>query len=187
MARVFERLSDSAVRWYDGLSDRERRLLTIFFACLFILLVFSTVFLAINKISSKRADLARNKEVFAEVKALESEYLQAKEKNERALMNIKGNDVSLFTYIQGITNRLGLSVKDLNEQKRPLAKTGMVEISVRVNLSKLSIDKVSALLEAITTSEEGELVKVTRLKINKRFDEPDLLELQMTVSTWKSA
>lgn len=187
MARVFDRFSDAAMRWYDGLSDRERRLLTIFFTCVFVLLVFSTVFVAINKISTKRADLARNKEVFTEVKALESEYLQAKEKNERALMSIRRNDVSLFTYIQGITSRLGLTVKDLNEQKRPLAKSGMVEISVKVNLTKLSIDKVTALLEAITTSEEGELVKVTRLKINKRFDEPDLLDLQMTVSTWKSA
>ncbi|HXW53058.1 MAG TPA: hypothetical protein VEL47_03010, partial [Myxococcota bacterium] len=71
--------------------------------------------------------------------------------------------------------------------KRPLPKSDIVEISVRVSLTKLSIDKVTALIEAIETSEHGDLVKVTKLKINKRFDEPDLLDLSMTVSTWKPA
>lgn len=187
MTRIFERVSETTMRWFDGLSDRERRLVTIFFGCALLLVIFGSLFLAINTISTKRADLVRNKQLFSEVRDLEGEYLKAKEKNERALMSVKRNNVSLFTFIQGITTRLGLTVKDLNEQTRPLAKTGMVEVSVRVNLAKLSIDKVTALLEAIATSEENELVKVTRLKINKRFDEPDLLDLQMTVSTWKSA
>ncbi len=187
MARIFDRVSETTMRWYDGLSDRERRLVTIFLGCVVVLVLFGALFLSTSKITTKRADLVRNKQLFTEVRDLEGEYLKAKEKNERALMSVKRNNVSLFTFIQGITSRLGLSVKDLNEQTRPLAKTGMIEVSVRVNLTKLSIDKVTALLEAIATSEEGELVKVTRLKVNKRFDEPDLLDLQMTVSTWKSA
>lgn len=175
------------MRWLDALSDRERRLLMIFFTCLVVLIIASTAFIATSSITNKRANLVRNKQLFSEVRDLESEYLKAKEKNERTMMSVRRNSVSLFTFIQGITSRLGLAVKDLSEQPRPLAKTGMVEVSVRVNLSKLSIDKVSALLEAITTAEESEVVKVTRLKVNKRFDEPDLLDLQMTVSTWKSA
>lgn len=187
MANVFSRVNESFMRWYDGLSERERRLMGILFLCLCVMLVFGTIFLATSKISNKRAELRINKEHLAQISELESEYLKAKEKNEQAKMSIVRNDVSLFTFIQSVTTRLGLSVKDLNEQKRPLPKVNIVEVSVRVNLSKLSIDKVTALIEAIETSEHGDLIKVTRLKINKRFDEPDLLELQMTVSTWKSA
>ncbi len=187
MAILFDKISEKAMRWFDGLSDRERRLVLILFICLCVFLIFSTVYLATSKIATKRAELVRNKEQLVQIKGLEAEYLQAKEKSEKAKMTVMRNDVSLFTLIQSISSRLGLSVKDLNETKRPLPKSDMVEISVRVSLTKLSIDKVTALIEAIETSEHGELVKVTKLKINKRFDEPGLLDLQMTVSTWKPA
>ena len=132
MAQVFDRVSESAMRWYDSLSDRERRLLSIFFACLCAVVICGSFYVAANNIANKRADLVRNRQLFTEVRDLEGEYLKAKEKNERAMMSVKRNKVSLFTFIQGITSRLGLSVKDLNEQTRPLAKTGMIEVSVRV-------------------------------------------------------
>jgi len=187
MTRFFDKISENAMQWLDGLSDRERRLLGILFISLSVILVFATIFLATHKISSRRAQLIRNKEQLVQIKNLEGEYLRAKEKNERARIAIMRNDTSLFTFIHSICNRLGLSVKDLSESKRPLPKSDIVEVSVKVNLSKLSIDKVTALIEELETSEKRELIKVTKLKINKRFDEPDLLELQMTVSTWKSA
>lgn len=184
---ILERITEVSMRWYDGLTDRERRLLGILFICFTVAIIFSTIFFATSSISQKRSELVRNKEQLEQVRALEGEYLRAKEKNERAMRSIKNNTASLFTLIQGITTKLGLSVKDLSEQKRTLPKSNVVETSVRINLSKLSLDKVTALLEAIETSEQGELVKVTQLKVNKRFDEPDLLDLQMTVSTWKSS
>lgn len=186
MAKFFEKISDFTTAWYDGLTDRERRLLSIVFACACVLFVVGTLYIATSKISKKRTLLNQNKEQLAQIKDLESEYVIAKQKHERELFKIKRNDVSLFTFIQGITSRLGLTVKDLTEQKRTLGKSNIVEVSVRINLNRLSIDKVSHLVEAIESPENGGQVKVTRLKINKRHDEPELLDLQMTVSTWKS-
>lgn len=187
MAKFFEKISDIAGQWYDSLTDRERRLVGIISAVICVLLVASTLYVATSKISKKRALLTRNKEQLAQIKDLESEYVIAKQKHERELLKIRRNDISLFTFIQGITSRLGLTVKDLTEQKRTLGKSNIVEVSVRLNLNRLSIDKVSHLIEAIESPENGGQVKVTRLKINKRHDEPDYLDLQMTVSTWKSA
>ena len=187
MARFYEKIAESSIRWYDGLSDRERRLLSVLSIILLVLLVTSTVYLGITKLGNRRAELAKNKQQLTLITDLEGQYLKAKEKTEKARMTVLRNNVSLLTFIQGVTNRLGLSVKELTEQKRPLPKSDIVEVSVKLNLSKLSIDKVTALIEAIETSEMGQLIKVTKLKINKRFDEPDLLDLQMTVSTWKTA
>lgn len=186
MAKYFEKVSDLFTTWYDGLSDRERRLVTIFFACLVGLLVCTMLYLAISKISSKNTALTRNQEQLTQIKDLEGEYTFAKEKHEQEMQRIRRNNISLFTYIQGITSRLGLSVPPMTEQKRPLGKSNAVEVSVKVSLTKLSIDKLTRLLELIESPENGGQVKVTKLKINKRHDEPDLLDLQMTVSTWKS-
>lgn len=187
MPRFFDQISESTMRFVDGLNDRERRLVGILLACLGLLLVFSILFFATSKISSKRAQLTRNNAQLHEIRSLEKDFIQARNKNERARLAIMHNDISLMTFIHSVSNRFGLAVKDLSETKRPLAKSNVVEISVKLNLTKLSIDKVTALLEALETSDHGELIKVTKLKINKRFDEPDLLDLQMTVSTWKSA
>jgi hypothetical protein len=186
MAKYFEKIGDVFTAWYDGLSDRERRLMSLVAAILCVLIVCLVLYVAISKISSKNITLTRNKEQLAQIKDLEGEYSVAKEKHEQEMRRIRRNNISLFTYIQGITSRLGLSVPGMTEQKRPLGKSNAVEVSVRVNLTKLSLDKLTRLLELIESPENGGQVKVTKLKINKRHDEPDLLDLQMTVSTWKS-
>jgi type II secretory pathway component PulM len=186
MAKYFEKISDLFGSWYDGLSDRERRLVTIFSTSLAVLFVILIIYIAFSKINTKQTLLQRNREQLTQIKDLEGEYSRAKEKHAREMERIRRNDTSLFTYIQSITSRLGLSVPGMTEQKKPLGKTNVVEVSVKVNLTKLSLDKLTRLLELIESPENGGQVKVTRLKINKRHDEPDLLDLQMTVSTWKS-
>lgn len=187
MARFFEKLSEASMSYIDSLSDRDRRLLGTISTSLGALLVILTVVFLVSNISSKRSELNRNKEQLAQIKMLEADYMMARSKSELAQRRIKSNDVSLFTFIQSTTKRLGLTVKDLTEQSRPLPKTDIVEVSVKLNLSRLSIDKVTALIEELEQSEGEELVKVTKLKVTKRYDEPKLLDLQMTVSTWKSA
>lgn len=187
MARFLDRLSESSMSFIDGLSDRDRRLLGLVSIGILGLSVVLVGFFLISGISSKRALLNRNKEYFSQIRELEGEYMEARGKSEEAKRMVKLNDVSLFTYIQSVSNRLGLSVKDLTEQTRPLPKSDIVEVSVRLNLTKLSIDKVTALIEELEMGDEEELVKVTKLKVTKRYDEPELLDLQMTVSTWKSA
>ena len=184
--KYFEKISDLFTTWFDGLSDRERRLVSILSACLLALLIFLILYFAVSSISSKNAALKRNREQLAQIKELEEVYHVAKEKHQRELSKIRRNNISLFTYIQNITSKLGLSVPGMTEQRRPLGKSGAVEVSVRVNLTRLSIDKLTRLLELIETPDSRGQVKVTRLKINKRHDDPELLDLQMTVSTWKS-
>lgn len=187
MASIFENLKESSGRWYDGLSDRERRLLALLFVVFVVVLSFSLVFFAVGKISTKQRLLSTTKSQISQIRELEIPYLEARRKSEAKKRKISRNDVSLFTFIQGVTSKLGITVRDLNEQRRPVPKSNLVETSVRLNLSKLSMDKATALIEEIETSPYGELIKVTKLKINKRFDEPELLDLQLTVSTWKSA
>lgn len=187
MTKYFDKISDLFSTWLDSLSDRERRLVSILSVSLIILLVFIIIYFAFARINNKQINLNRNHDQLAQIKELEGEYAIAKEKHERELERIRRNNISLFTFIQGITSRLGLPVPGMTEQKKPLGKTNVLEVSVKINLTKLSLDKLTRLIELIESPENGGQVKVTRLKINKRHDEPDLLDLQMTVSTWKSS
>ncbi len=187
MAKIIEKVSEAWSSWFDGLSAREKRMLGMLFSGLMVVLTIATFYIATSKINTKKTDLARNQSQLNEIKDLEGEYLITKEKNERIVESIRQNDVSLLSLIPSVASRLGLTVKELTEQRKPLGKSSNVEVSVKLSLSKLSMDKVTALIEAIETGENEGRVKITRLKINTRFDEPDLLDVQMTISTWKSA
>lgn len=183
---IFDNLIESITQWFDGLSEREKKLLAMLLLSLLALLFVGTIYGAISRLNSKESQLIKNKEQVAKIQSLRPSYLSSRSKSEREKLRIARNNISLFSFIQSITTSLGLSVRDLNEQKRPLPRSNIVEISVKLNLIKLSIDKLTALIDEIETSNYGDLVKVTKLKVNKRFDEPDLLDLQMTISTWKS-
>lgn len=187
MAKIFDRLNSSFSAWYDSLSDRERRLITICSVVLVLVALFGTLFITASRLESKRNQLEKSRNQYSQIRLLEGEFLVEKKKNEMLVRSIRTNTISLFSLIQGITSKLGTPVKGLDEVRRPEPKTGMIEVSVKLNLAKLSIDKLSALIEAIESSNSMGLVKVTRLKINKNYSEPDYLDVQMTVATWKTA
>lgn len=187
MAKIMDRLNSSFSQWYDGLTDRERKLVTIFGAVLVLGVIFGTFFIASHKLESKKEQLLKSRNQYSQVRLLEGEFLVEKKKNEMLVRSIRTNTISLFSLIPGITQKLGMPVKGLDEVRRPEPKTGMVEVSVKLNLTKLSIDKLSALIDAIESSNSMGLVKVTRLKISKNYSEPDYLDVQMTVATWKTA
>ncbi len=187
MTKIFDRVSEAWSSWFDSLSAREKRLVGILFSALMIVLVGATLYIAASKINSKKVLLTSKQNQLSEIRAIEDEYRAAKEKNESIIQSIRSNNVSLLSFIPAIAARYGLVVKELNEQRRTMGKTSNVEISVKISLNELSMDKVSALIEALEGGENEGRVKVTRLKISTRPDKPDLLDLQMTVSTWKSA
>lgn len=87
--------------------------------------------------------------------------------------------------LQNVSTQLDLTLNDLHEKKNILSGEKVVEITVKVNLKKLSIDRLTAFIDAVESNPSG-LVKVIQLKIKSRFDAPDLLDAQMTVATWKA-
>ena len=109
-----------------------------------------------------------------------------KEAKEQA-NKLQGKNISLFSLLQTSASELGLSLKDLNEKKTPLKDTELIQVSVEVNLKEVSIDKLTSFLKSVESKEGKDLVKVTRLKTKTRFDNDQLLDVRMTVSTWRKA
>lgn len=173
--------------WFDSLDSKEKKLVAFLMGgvCLGLVLV---VFLWVSgSISAKQIKLKSEKANLAQILALESQYRTAKQIEIAKKRKFRFNTVSLFSLMQGVANSLDLNLKDLNEQKIPVAGGTLVEYSVVVNLTKLSIDKLSAFLRGVEETQAVGLVKVTKLKVKSRFDDPELLDVQMTVSTWKSS
>ncbi|HEY1097318.1 MAG TPA: hypothetical protein VGF99_00260, partial [Myxococcota bacterium] len=80
---------------------------------------------------------------------------------------------------------VGLQLSDLNERRLPVKDSDLSEVTVDVTLKDISIDKLVQLLEKIEGKTTGGVVKVTKLKVKTMLATPDMLEVGLTVSTWR--
>jgi general secretion pathway protein M len=88
-----------------------------------------------------------------------------------------------MTFVAQTGARLGIEVNDLRPTAAASEATaGVVEDSVEVNVAKLELPKVAALLEAL---EQGPgVVKVRRLQIRTRNDDPAAVDVSLVVATY---
>jgi hypothetical protein len=89
--------------------------------------------------------------------------------------------------MQKAAQDVGLSLTDLNERRLPVKDSDLSEVTVDVTLKDISIDKLVTLLEKIEGRTTGGVVKVTKLKAKTMVANPEMLEVVLTVSTWRGA
>lgn len=187
MLVFMEKFKDNVTIWYDSLNEKERRLLLVMSISIFSFIIIGSIAFANITLNNKNNSLIKNHKTLSEIVSLQNDYIEAKKKHEQAINNINKNRVSLFSIIPAIASSLNLNLSDLSEKTKPVPKTKIIEVYVNLNLRKLSIDRLIALIEAIEEEDDEDQIKITKLNIKKSFDETDLLDVQMTISTWKSA
>jgi hypothetical protein len=187
MSKFFATLMDAISIRFERLTDREKKLVLSFISFLLVIVIGGGFLWVNHSLDKKRAQMDTLRKQLDEINSLQDQYQQAKMKQEAEERRFKYNTVSLFSFIQSSATRFGLTLYDLNEHKEPVAESTLIETSVVVNLKQVSIDRLTAFLEALEESSENGVVKVTRIKVKSRFDAEDLLDVQMTVATWKSA
>jgi hypothetical protein len=169
------------------MTDRERRLVFVT-AGVAVVLAFVVVASAMGSfISSREKRIRMRNDEIAQIEALRVAYDAATAREKAAEARIKtASSTSLFTLLQRSAAELGLALSDLNERRLPVKDSDLTEVTVDVNLKEISIDKLATLLEKIEGRTTDGVVKVTKLKVKTRFDNPEMLEAMLTVSTWKA-
>jgi len=124
----------------------------------------------------------------AQLEVLRDRYRDAQEAEKKSSAQLRANNQSLFTLVQKASTEVGLPVPDLQERRTPVKDSAdLQEVSVDVNMKEISVDKLTTLLEKIEGKRSDGIVKVTKLKVKTRFDNPEMLEANLTVSTWRSS
>ncbi|MBI1947585.1 MAG: type II secretion system protein M [Deltaproteobacteria bacterium] len=173
---------------FARLSEREKRLVLVtgVVAVVFVCAIGIT---AVNSaIAGRTKRVTMRKDEIAQLDVLRDRYHDAEEAEKKSAAQIKSNNQSLFTLVQKASTEVGLPVPDLQERRTPVKDAADIqEVSVDVNLKEISVDKLTTLLEKIEGKRSDGVVKVTKLKVKTRFDNPELLEVNLTVSTWRSS
>jgi general secretion pathway protein M len=169
------------------MTDRERKLVFLTAGVAAILVVVGVGWGISGAIAKREKQIQSHKEEIAQLEALRADYDAAVARSKAAENRIKSAaSTSLFSLLQKSAADVGLSLSDLNERRLPIKDSELTEVTVDVTLKEITVDKLVTLLEKIEGRSSGGVVKVQKLKVKTRFDNPEVLEASLTVSTWKA-
>jgi hypothetical protein len=174
-------------RALQKMTERERKLVGLMAAAI-ALFMFAAVAMGVSSfLSSREKRIRLRQDEIAQIESLRAAYDGATARQRAAEARIKtATSTSLFSLLQHAASDVGLSLSDLNERRLPVKDSDLTEVVVDVNLKEISIDKLVTMLEKIEGRSTDGVVKVTKLKVKTKFDNPEMLEAQLTVSTWKA-
>jgi hypothetical protein len=165
-------------------SDRDRRA-TVFGGIGFFILVLYVVFQFFSSGSARlekrgdalRADLKR-------IESLRAEYLQSKRKIDELTSTVRTGDEPLISMVEKTLvderiDRANFSIKSRASSPGDLYE----ETSVDVDIKKIPLDIMVDVLYRFQTMPT--FIKVSKLRPQTRFDNPDLMDVSFRVSTYK--
>ncbi|MEW5848391.1 MAG: type II secretion system protein GspM [Myxococcota bacterium] len=171
---------------FSRLSSREQIMLGVLGVVLLLFLVAGITYVVSRQLDRAERRLNERREQLALIEGLEGKYRAAESEQAQQRAKLQRNPVQLFSLLQKSAGELGLKLDNLNERKSAIKEAGVDEISVDVTLKEMSITKLNKFLEKMEGPPNTGLVKVTKLKVKTGFQNEDLLDVNMTVSTYRA-
>lgn len=181
IAPLTGKVSDAFAR----LSERERVIalgVTIWFSVM--TLVFGTYF-GIAGIDKAKKRVAFKSEQMREVLSMREVYKRAEEANNQFNSRLKRNDVRLVALVEEESKKLGFDTTNINPHDGETDPSGVRVQYIDMRAIKLTWDRVNKFIERVESNTNP--VKVVKLKLIQRLDEKDLVDVEMTLATYKMA
>jgi len=177
------RLRTDAEAWLGALSARERLMVA---AAALAVAIFA-VWLAAHRIgagiSQREAMIEQKTKVLSQVGKLAEGYRRRQAEREAVEGRLKGAPVQLMSHIAQTGATLGIQVNDLRPTGAPVEEGGLREESVEVNLARIELQRLALLVQSL---ERGAgVVKVRRIRVTTRADDPALVDATLVVSTYQ--
>jgi len=171
--------------WFSGLAPRERVLVSAAGIAVVAFVMFLGAVKVQRGIAAREANIDRKTQVLAQVGKLSQGYRHAQAERAALEAKLKGPPLQLMSFVAQTGQRLGIEVNDL----RPSTSGGasatdkVVEDTVEVNLARLDLPRLSALLSDL---ERGPgVVKVRRLAMRTRNDDPNAVDVTIVIATYQ--
>ncbi len=181
----FRKLRSDLEAWFSRLSSRERVLVSLAAVAVAAFIVFVAFVKVQRGIAAREQAIDRKTEVLAQVGKLAQGYRAAQAQRAQLEAKLKGPPVQLMSYVAQSGQRLGIEVNDLRPGVAAQATSSdkVVEDTVEVNLAKIDLPKLAALLQDL---ERGPgVIKVRRLALRTRTDDPAAVDATILVATYQ--
>ena len=147
--------------------------------------LFFTIWLVAHAVGSaiaaREARIEQKTKVLSQVGKLAEGYRRREAARKELEARLKGSPVALMSHISQAGASLGIQVNDLRPSSAPSEAEGLREESVEVNLARIDLQKLAALLQNL---ERGAgVVRVRRIRVTTRSDDPSLVDATPLVPT----
>jgi len=176
---TFGRLGDAL----SSLSSRERRMIFLLGGALLLTVVALGGLSVRRTISARETALETKRQSLQKVAILASGYSEAEAARARIEARIKGTPVRLFSYLEDLAKKQSVPIGDLQDRGNTPAGEGVQRSTAEVNFTRIDPRKLTSFLNEIEKS--AHLVKVEKLRVRTRTDDPTLLDASVTVSTYQ--
>ncbi|ABC80453.1 type II secretion system protein GspM [Anaeromyxobacter dehalogenans] len=177
------KLRSDVAAWMAKLAPRERVLVTV--AALGVaLFAIWLVSLSISRgISAREARIEDKTKVLSQVGKLAEGYRRRQAERQAIESRLKGPPVQLLSHISQAGTALGVEVTDLRPTTTPGDLEGLHEEAVEVSIARVDLGRLARLMQ---TLERGPgVVKVRRVRVTTRTDDPALVDATVVVSTYQ--
>lgn len=170
--------------FFAGLSPREKVLVSAAAAATVAFVLFLVSLGVSRSISAREARIEQKTLVLSQIGQLAQGYRRAQAERTVLEGKLGGPPVQLMSFVSQAGTRLGVPVNDLRPgQPGTPSSDKVTEDSVEVSLAKLDLPRLASLLGEL---ERGPgIVKVRRLAVRGRSDDPAAVDVTLVVSTWQ--
>jgi general secretion pathway protein M len=186
MEKLRALLADSQT-WLAAASPREKRLLALSAGgvALLIALIFYASFAA--AIGRAQAALDEKRLDFEKISRLAAGYGAQEQERQLLEARLRQSPPGLMSFVDQIARQEGVEVGGMADRGVVAGGQGgrPKESSVEVNLGKVPLDKLVRLLQNVERSPG--VVRVRRLRLRKSFDNKDVLDVSLSVSSWQGS
>lgn len=181
MEQLRQLLADAAAA-LGRLNPRERGLVALAGGAVLVFVITVTTLSVNGNISNREKRIRTKQQQLEEVAKLTGSFRTQEALRAELERRLRDNKVRLFTYLEELSKRDGLSIGGLTEKPaQTIEGTKINEQSVEVTFTRVPLDKLVRFLSDV---EGGQgLVKVTRLQVRPRTDEP-VLDAWLVVTTY---
>ena len=177
------KLRSDVEAWLNTLSQRERLMVTAATLAVALFVVWLAAFRIGAGLTAREASIEQKTKVLSQVGKLAEAYRKRQAERQALEARLKGSPVQLMSHISQTGATLGIQVNDLRPTGAPVETEGLREESVEVNLARIEMQKLGLLMQSL---ERGAgVVKVRRLRLSTRGDDPALLDATLVVSTFQ--
>jgi general secretion pathway protein M len=168
--------------WATRLSPRERVMVTLGGVAVVLFVVVMVAFRLQAGVRAREARIEDKTRALGQVGALAAGYRLVQAERSALEARLKGPHTPLMSHVSQTGSALGVEVTDLRPVGAPADLDGVLEESVEVNLPRIDLVRLARMLQGL---ERGQgLVKVRRLRLSTRNDDPKLVDATVVVATY---
>jgi len=176
---------DSLTTAFERLSGREQIMTLFLVVSIFTFVLGMSTYFVQKDLTRRTARIAAKEKKLVELQGLRADYQRRLADQNRLAAEIrKNNSTRLLSYIETVSKQANTEIRNAAERSGQAIGSGALkEVGAEVSVQNVSIDRLYDFLKRIEGG--NRLIKVRKLDIKTRFDNPKMLDAKVTVGTFK--